>query len=215
MVSNDSSSYITSVERIYREVCKPSAAKPAPKRPDPPPPIKLEYGDVREILANKRSASIEELTHISENWKKFCLTIRQRNDISLRITIALAHRGRPAASPNAELYALLDLADTPVGLLHHRSWFERELRMGAQAISSCKLHRPPRCDCWRGARERLWLVQDKYGAKSPEAWAATKLYEQLEELEAASKPERTPGLGATLPGIPGEAEYYKHNFNNV
>lgn len=200
-VSSASSKFLTPVELLYRQISQPCPPKPAPKVPDPPAPISLEYADVQEILKHKRSASLEELSYVLENWKRFSLNTRQRNDISLRITIALAARGRPSANPNAELFTQLDIVETPVGLLHHRSWFECELRVGAQAIAACKLHRPPRCECWRAARERLWLVQDKYGAKSPESWAATKLYEQFEEYEAASRPERTAGLNGAPPQI--------------
>jgi hypothetical protein len=190
--------YISAVERIYREISQPSPPKPSPKAPDPPQPISLDIADVQDILKRQRSATVEELAFILENWKKFSLTLRQRNDLSLRMTITLASRGRPN-NPNAELYRQLDIAETPVGLLHHASWYERELRTGAQAIVSCKLHLPPRCQCWRVSRERLWAVQDKYGERSPETWAATKLYEQFEEYEATV---RKAGHDTVLPPIP-------------
>lgn len=196
----------TPIERIYRQVSQPCPPKPAPKVSDPPAPISLEPADVQDILKNKRSASVEELSWILENAKQFCLNIRQRNDLSLRTTIALAGRGRPASHPNAELYSQLDIAETPVGLLHHRSWFENELRAGAKAIANCKLHRPPRCDCTKEARQRLWFVQDRYGIKSPEAWAATWLYEEFEQLEQASRPQRAQVLGTQSAAILEEKE---------
>jgi hypothetical protein len=71
------------------------------------------------------------------------------------------------------------------------------LRSGAQAIAQCPRHLPPRCSCWREARSRLWFVQDKYGARSPEAFTATRIYGMLEEMELASRPERTPALPPT------------------
>lgn len=182
---------LTTVERIYREVSQPVPPKPAPKILDPPPPINLEQSDVVEIVKGKRTASVEELSWILDRAKYFNLNMKQRNDIGLRISIVLASRGRPLASLNAELYAELDLAETPMGLLHHRSWFDRELRDGAKAIAACRINHTAhaRCECWRPWRERLWLVQDKYGASSPEAWVAARLWEAFEEFEQASKPE--------------------------
>lgn len=184
------SSKITPFEFIYRQIAQPIPPKEAPKPPDPPAPINLDDTGVSEIIKGKRAASIDELQWILEQHKQFNLSVRTRNDLSLRITIALAGRGRPQHSANAELFGLLDVAETPKGLLYHRSWFEREFRMGANSISNCKLHRPPRCRCWSVARQRLFLVQDKYGSNSPESWMAARLWEQFEELETASKQER-------------------------
>ena len=44
-------------------------------------------------------------------------------------------------------------------------------------------------ECWASAREELRQAQNGYGEKSPEAWAAAKVYEVLEDLEIASRPD--------------------------
>ena len=156
--------------------------------------------------SSKRSASPEELQWIIERAKAFRLNPRQRNELSVRLTIALASRDQPKVSPHAALLAQFDLCETPVGLLHHRSWFDRELRNGSQAIAECARHLPPRCSCWREARFRLWHVQDRYGARSPEAFTATRIFEMLEEMELASRPDRTPTWASgRLPAIVEQA----------
>lgn len=207
MVCNDSCNYVSSLELIYRQLSQPCPPKPAPEPAPEPTPISLDASDVDALLRNKLSASVPELEWVLERAKQFNLSVRQRNDISLRVTIALAGRGRPAAHRDAGLFAQLDLVDIPgIGLLNHKSWWDRELRSGAQAIANCKDHRPPRCQCWRTARERLWHIQDRYGSRSPEAWAATRLWESLEELEEASRPGRAPGLGAQSLALPVESD---------
>lgn len=202
MVSKGSSK-VTPLERLYQLISQPSPPKPAKPVSTAPAPISLRLSDVQDIVKNKRTASPEELEYILQHPSRFGLGPRQQNDIRVRLTVALAHRGRPSMNPNAGLFAVLDMAETPVGLLHHRHWFEHELRTGAAAIATCVRHSPPRCQCWRSFRERLWLVQDRYGPKSPEGWAATKLWEQFEEYELASRPERP---GAALQPIPGNVE---------
>lgn len=198
---NSFSDRVTPLSLIYWHLSQPAAPKPLAKAPEPAPPISLTHADVQDILNNKRSATVPELEWVLANWKQLRLKEKQRNEISLRATILASCRGR-ARNPNAELWTVLDVGETPVGLLHHRSWFERELRAGAQAIMSCRRHQTPRCQCWLPHRQRLWYVQDKFGSKSPEAWAATRLYEQFEEFEQASRQERNLGLVPSLPPIP-------------
>ena len=190
---NVSSSH-TPVQRLYREISEPSPSKPAPKIQAATPVITLDWTDVDKILRRNRHASPEELEYLVHHAEEFQLSSWQVNDLSVRLTIALANRSKPPEHPNAELFNQLDILETPCGLLHNRSWFEREMRAGANAIANCKLHRPPRCLCWREGRERLWCIQDSFGKRSPEAWAATRLWEMFEEYERVSQPERMPGL---------------------
>lgn len=206
MDSNDSSKYLTPVERIYREISKPSSSKAVPKKPDAASPLDLKWADVEAILAHQRDATPEELSYVIEHAKEFSLSKSQRNDVSVRLTIALANRGRPAANPHAELFNTLDIVETPVGLLHNRSWFERELRDNAKRILQCTRHTPPRCSCWKEARQRLWHVQDSFGARSPESWMATRIYEMCEEMEFAKRPEL--GLATVSRGVPLQTEYF-------
>lgn len=200
VTASSASSKVTPLQRLYQEVSQPRPPKPAAKPlSTSPAPVHLHLADVQAILKNRRAATPEELDYILQHPTHYGLGPRLQNDIRVRLTIALAHRSRPTVNPNAGLFALLDVAETPVGLLHHRHWFENELRTGAAAIASCSRHSPPRCRCWRPFRERLWIVQDKYGENSPEGWTATKLFESFEEYENASRPERP---GTALPPIP-------------
>jgi hypothetical protein len=185
---------ISAVERIYLEVRQPSSSKPAPK-PEAAPPIELDRSDVNAILAHKRDATPDELQFIVNRAKELQLTSWQRNQIGVQLTIALVNRSRPKPDTNAEFISnTLQIVETPVGPLHDRAWVQRELRAGARAIASCRAHRVPRCSCWREARERLWKIQDHFGSGSPETWATERIWEALEEMERASRPERASEL---------------------
>lgn len=98
-------------------------------------------------------------------------------------------RENPAAQFISQV---LGLAETPYGTIE-RAWINHQLRTGAQAISRCKLHRPPLCSCWAASRVTLWQAQAS-GAKSPEGWAASRIYDFLEELELSSMPEPGPKI---------------------
>lgn len=187
---------LTPVQRLYLDISQPSTSRPAPKVQTAAPAIELAWEDVQAILKRKRDASPEELQYIIDNASHFCLSSWQRNDIGVRLTIAQVNRTRPKASdPIANfLYNTLHVVQTPAGLLHDAGWVQGEMKAGANAIANCKLHRPPRCSCWREARERLWYIQDVFGIRSPEAWAATKLWERFEQYERASRPEQMLGL---------------------
>jgi hypothetical protein len=196
-------SSFTAIERIYREVSQPAPSQPAPKV-TVAPSIHLNRSDVDAFLTHKRDATIEELEYIVENAKEFQLTSGQRNQIGVMLTIMLASRSRSKPNASAEFLYSLCVVETPRGLLHDRAWVQQEMRDGAKAIATCKSHKPPRCHCWRDARERLWSIQDHYGGNSPEAWAAERLWTMFEELELASRPERTTGLGMVSQHIPQE-----------
>ena len=98
-------------------------------------------------------------------------------------------------------------AETPVGLLAHRIYYENLFTSGSAAISRCRNHKPPKCECWRSVRGALWGIQSHYGARSPEAFAATRIYSSLEELEVAARPEpiqqRTAAPTVTFPWAKG------------
>ena len=188
------SKYLTPVERIYREISQPSPQKPAQKT-EAAPPIALKRADVDEILAHKRDAAPEELSYIVEHAKELQLSSWQRNQIGVQLTIELVNRSRPKPDATSEFISnTLQIVETPVGPLHDRAWAQRELRAGAQAIANCRAHRPPRCSCWREARERLWKIQDHFGSGTPETWATERIWEALEEMEKASRPERASEL---------------------
>lgn len=183
-------------ERMYHEVRQPQPPPPARPPALPVLPPTLARSDVDAILNRKRSAAPEELQYAIDHAKELRLTSYERDQLGVAMTVALVNRTRPGTyKPSSQfLYDVLDVADTPVGLLHNKSWVQRELKAGGQAIASCRFHRPPRCHCWRSARETLWQIQNEYGERSPEGYACVKLWEQLEELEQAARPERGPGL---------------------
>jgi hypothetical protein len=193
---------ISAIENIYREVSQPAPPKSLPKASATPSPIRLERADVDDILTHKRNATIEELEEIIERSKELQLTTWQRNQIGVELSIALAHRSRRKADPATEFLSVLHVVETPRGLLHDYEWVQQEMRAGAQAIASCKLHRPPRCSCWREARERIWRIQDYCGSDSAEAWATEQMWNMFEEMELASRPERATGLGVAPQQIP-------------
>ncbi len=69
-----------------------------------------------------------------------------------------------------------------------RSFIEDVLREGSQNIQRCRRHLPPSCACWSSQRAILWEA-GRNGEKTPEGWASIKLFEILEDLELASRPE--------------------------
>ena len=184
---------ITAIERIYHEVRQPSRPLPTPKPSATATAIHLERADIEAILTHKREATIDELQFIVEHAKELCLSTGQRNQIGVTLSVALANRARRSADPTTEFLYTLGVIETPRGLLHDRTWVQREMRAGAQAIASCKCHKPPRCHCWRSAREQIWSIQDEFGSDSPEGWAAERLWQMFEEMENASRPERALG----------------------
>jgi hypothetical protein len=183
------------VERIYRQISTPSppeATKPAivteePKRVEP------TRADVDALIQRQRVGTPQELEAILANAKNLRLTDGERNQIGVDLSIIVAQRARrvngrredPAAQFISET---LGLAETPWGMID-RAWINHHLRAGAQAIMRCRNHRPPNCQCWSALRVALWQAQAD-GAKSPAAWAATRIYSFLEELELSSRPEK-------------------------
>jgi hypothetical protein len=187
---------IPAVELIYRGLAQPSPPPPATKPEPEPQKPEPTRADVELILKHRRSAAPAELQHILDNSKKFRLTDWEQNALSVLLTVEMAARragSHGRADHNALfIHRVLGYAETPHGLLVNRAFFEKEFRAGAIAISRCKRHKPPRCDCWRGFRETLWHIADAHGDKSPEAWAAQTVWQSLEELELADRATGTP-----------------------
>src|ERR1700733_8897589 len=182
--------YLTPVERIYRELACPKAPSVKPG-PEPAKKAELSYDDVSAVLQRKSSASAEQLQQILSDDRKYKLSRSERDQLSLGLTIAIAqarqNNGKPD-DPNARFISqVLGLLDTPFGLFE-RSFVDDQLRTGSENIAKCKHHQPPRCHCWSAQREILWHAQTSNGEKSPEAWAARRIYEALEDLELSSRP---------------------------
>ncbi|MGD0181624.1 MAG: hypothetical protein ABSC15_17570 [Terriglobales bacterium] len=157
----------------------------------------LTRGDVTEIIARRHTATPEELQFIIDHRKELKLTEGERNQLAVDLTITMSQKARQLNGRREDENAIfireiLKLAETPFGLIQ-RDWFERRLQAGAEAIARCRNHHPPRCKCWAEERRILYNAQDVCGEKSPEGWAAMKLYEALEELETSSRPERASG----------------------
>ena len=201
--------YITPLELAYRNISSPS---PPPQRTvatiqQAKVPSELTRADVDLILQRKRDATVAELQYILDNHRQFHLSDGQRNQIStdLTITAAAARARAERRSDDNSQFMLhkLGYAETPVGLLAHRVYYENLFKSGSAAISRCCKHKPPKCECWRNVRDALWGIQSHYGARSPEAFAATRIYSSLEELEVAARPEpiqqRTPPPTVTFP----------------
>lgn len=183
------------VERIYREISQPSSPETKPTRVTVlPKKIELARADVDAIIQRTRTASPQELQHIIDHAKDYKLTAGERNQIGCDLSIVMAQRARQVDGrrddPSAEFIAkVLGYAETPHGLVS-REWVSSLLRDGAQNIARCKRHQPPGCSCWSSQRAILWQVQSAHGERSPESWAALRIWESLEDLELSSRPER-------------------------
>jgi hypothetical protein len=191
--------YISATEKIYRELSQPKPPQPRLPVAADVKPITLTRADVDAIIHRQRAATPEELQEIIEDHgKQFKLTEFERNQLCCDLTISMSQRARQIngrrEDPSARfIHDTLGLTVTPYGLIE-REWYEGQLKAGAEAIKRCRNHNPPRCPCWREARQLIFDAQSVYGIKSPQAWAATKVYEILDELEVASRPDSGPSI---------------------
>jgi len=184
--------YVTPLERLYRQISTPSlprepnAAAPVAAEPKK---IELTRADVDSIIQRTRAASAAELEFILSNAAALRLTLGEKNQLSVDFTMQIAHARKGNGrrdDPNARFIAqTLGLFETPFGLVE-RSFVDGPLRDGARNIARCKRHQPPRCACWSSQRAILWQAQAN-GDKSPESWAAVRVYEALEDLELSSR----------------------------
>jgi hypothetical protein len=190
--------YLLPVELIYRELARPKPQEAKPVSVEAPPAIELTRTDVTAIIHRKLSATPEELQEIIARAKDYKLTDGERNQIACDLTIAMSQRARQVSGrredPSARfIHDTLGLTVTPYGLIE-REWYESQLKAGAEAIKHCRNHRPPRCPCWSEARQLIFDAQSVYDLKSPQGWAVTKVYEILDELEVASRPDSGPSV---------------------
>ena len=152
------SDFISTTERIYRELSAPEPVKPEKEAPAKAPEI--TRADVDDILSRKRSASAEQLQNIIANSKRFGLTSYQRDRLGLDLSIGIAAQMREARGihedPTAQFFStVLDVEETVFGLLYNSQWFKDELRLGSKQIAECRQHKPPRCACWSSSRGRM------------------------------------------------------------
>jgi hypothetical protein len=121
----------------------------------------------------------------------------KKNQLSVDLTIQIAHARQSNGKrddPSVRFIAqVLGLVETPFGLIE-REWVGNLLRDGARNIARGRRHKTPNCECWSGQRAILWQAQSAHGDKSPESWAAPRVYGALEDLELSSRPEHGPGV---------------------
>ena len=185
-------SFVNAAELIYRSLSQPKPQETKPARvSEEAKKIEFTRGEIDSIIQRKRAASLEELTHILQHVKG--LSTGERNELALQSTIAAAERARRVPGqrhdPSARFIYDLGYALTPFGLLHERAWFERELQAATQAIAACRRHTTPYCSCWKQARENLYDIRASFGERSPESWAALRVWETLAEIETAARPD--------------------------
>jgi len=183
--------YLPAVEIIYRQLAtpKPEDAKPAGVVVVVEP---LSRDDVTAIIARKRAATAEELQEIIARATELKLTTGEREQIALDLSILSAQRARQVngkrEDPNSKFIYDLGYALTPFGLLPERAWYQNALQTGTKAIAACRRHLPPQCACWRSTRESLYSILESFRERSPESWAALRVWEALEEIELSSQP---------------------------
>ena len=184
-------SFVPAVEIIYRDIARPKPPLSTPAPAKVAARVELTREDVTAILQRKRGASAEVLQQIIGEATKYGLTEWERNTLCVDLSIQVAHARQnhgKRVDPSAQFIAqVLNLVETPHGLID-RSFVDNLLREGSQNIARCRLHRPPLCQCWSAQRAMLWQASAN-GEKTPEAWAATRIHEMLEELEVATRPE--------------------------
>lgn len=184
---------MNAIERQYHEISQPAPAQakqiqeqPLGEKPQPA----LTRADVNAVIAHKRPATLAELNWIFENAKVLKLASWEKDQLGVLQTILVAERMHPSKpeDANAQLFASLGIAITKAGLLYEPEWFLAELRNGLQSIANCINHRPPRCQCWRESRDRLYGIRERYSEQSPESLVSMRIWEQLEEAEITPRP---------------------------
>ncbi len=85
--------------------------------------------------------------------------------------------------PTSLLLRSMGVLETPVGLLYGVERFVAQLRAGTKAITDCTDHHPPKCSCWRSQRDWLHSTRERFGERSPESYAALRVWNALEEIE--------------------------------
>jgi hypothetical protein len=187
---------VSPLEIIYCQLRTPSQSVPVAPVVDESKP-ELTRDDVSAIIHRQRSATLDELQFIIDHAKQFKLTDFERNHIACGLTIAMSARASQLngrrVDPSAKLIADLGYAQTPFGLLAERAWFQTELEIGTKAIAACERHQPPQCECWKRTREAQYEVRVAFGERSPQSWAALRVWEAMEELEVSARPGRGTG----------------------
>jgi hypothetical protein len=133
--------YVTPLELAYRTISRPSPPpqQTAATTQQAKVPSELTRADVDLILQRKRDATVDELQYILDNHRQFHLSDGQRNQIStdLTITAAAARARAERRSDDNSQFMLhkLGYAETPVGLLAHRVYYENLFKSSSAAIS--------------------------------------------------------------------------------
>jgi hypothetical protein len=189
---------MTPVERIYREMkgTAPPAQQASTSAPDarPEPNLNLTKKDAEEIVAERRPASLEEIEWLLRHAQDYRLRLSNDNVYSLRRIAsrlsAQARSGGQGVDPSVEfLVTVLGHLPTEHGTLE-RSEVEqlRAIRFtAARAIQACTHHMSERCRCWSDARTALYAIRCRAGEASPLGIAALRVWENLEQLAAASR----------------------------
>jgi hypothetical protein len=184
---------VSPIEIIYRQLKAPSQLQPVARVVDESKPL-FTRDDVSAIIHRQRSSTPDELQFIIDHAVQFELTDGERNQIACDLTIAMSARARQVSGrredASAKLIAELGYAETPCGSLPERDWFQTELETGTKAITACQRHLPPQCACWRRTREALYDARLSFGERSPQSWAALRVWEAMEELEVSARPDR-------------------------
>ncbi len=190
--------FIPAVEQIYRDIARPEVPQPIPTSTCSPSIRTLDRDEVRDIIQRKQAATSEELQTIIINSKEYGLTLNERDQLSVDLTIQLAQARQTRDrrdSPNDRFIAqVLSLVETPFGFVE-RSFAEELLRAGSQNVYNCGRHQPPRCNCWCPQRVYVCQVLGEYGEKSPEGWAAMRVWALLEELECSARTKTHASIG--------------------
>ena len=186
---------VSAAERLYLlRKSDPASPPPAPPKPQPPPPepsLKLTRDDVDQILANKRSATVEEIEWVLSHCNDARLSISSVDEYHLRHIAARALADQHVAQirrgidPSEEFEVkTLGLYPTQYGTLTAEEVQRLEaIRMKATAaIRDCAEHKRERCRCWAEAREQLYVIRRDFGEKSAMGMAALAVWNSVESL---------------------------------
>ncbi len=186
---------LSAPERLYllrrAERSSPPPESPPKPQPVPQPPLRLTREDVDAIIANRRSATVEEVEWVLSHGNDARIGLTTVDEFHLRTIAAraLADRHvahiRRATDPSEEFEVrVLKLYPTEYGSLTAEEVERLEsIRLKATAaIQNCSEHKRERCRCWSEAREQLYTIRCDCGEKSAMGMAALGVWNSVERV---------------------------------
>lgn len=209
-IARRSEHFITSVERLRRELDQPGSSSAQPSA-STTPSAQLTRVDLEDILKKRRSPTMAEIDWFLTHAKEYELRLSTSEEYELRqLAARMQAQARLATVVNQAqseefIARVVHTYRTAYGDLTQAEVDQLEsIRTKAeQAIRSCKDHQKERCRCWSAAREMLFNLRQKVSDRSPLGISALALWNTIEALARNRNVESqtSPPMTEPAPGI--------------